>query len=265
VDLLDLPPLHLPHLLHARRIQQQFVATATLNRQFVFNLPTHYLCFAPLLAAWYRQTGTWVAEMAAFEPFARSLYPVLPQGHTSFRSALSGAEKLGLVRLQGKQVTLSFVGQAAAVLLPDSAALTSLHQQLTSSGAQQTLASLSPSAAAVLRTLLYTDPVAKFLIDLLTEVHAGQPLSLRALVLLGAERDRSMTSLIFFNPEVVATITNDQGHLIWQRIQPNHYRSTTFMQYKSILKHAGIIKPHRLGGSSAKSYDPDSDLWELLG
>jgi hypothetical protein len=35
------------------------------------------------------------------------------------------------------------------------------------------------------------------------------------------------------------------------------------MQYKSILKHAGIIKAHRLGGSSAKKYDPDKDIWEM--
>jgi hypothetical protein len=36
------------------------------------------------------------------------------------------------------------------------------------------------------------------------------------------------------------------------------------MQYKSILKHAGFIKPHRLGGASVKDYDPDADLWELM-
>jgi hypothetical protein len=165
--------------------------------------------------------------------------------------------------LQGKLVRDLYT-DAHPSLLADGATLTTLHQQLTT-GPQQTLARLSPAAAAVLRTLLYADPVAQFLIDLLGEVSAGQPLSLRALVLLSAERNRSITPLIFFNPEVVATITNDQGQLIWQRIQPSHYRSTTFMQYKSILKHAGIIKPHRSGGSSAKTYDPDSDLWELLG
>jgi hypothetical protein len=50
---------------------------------------------------------------------------------------------------------------------------------------------------------------------------------------------------------------------VWQRIAPQHYRSTTFFQYKSILKHAGVLAPHTLGGTSTRSYDPDADLWEL--
>ncbi len=84
------------------------------------------------------------------------------------------------------------------------------------------------------------------------------------LVLFSAERDKAITPLIFFNPEMIAEITDDHGQLAWYRIQPHHFRSTTFMQYKSILKHAGIIKPHRLGGISAKSYNPDNDIWELM-
>jgi hypothetical protein len=43
-----------------------------------------------------------------------------------------------------------------------------------------------------------------------------------------------------------------------------HFHSTTFMQYKSILMHAVVIKPHELGGSSAKTYGPDKDIWEFL-
>ncbi len=46
-------------------------------------------------------------------------------------------------------------------------------------------------------------------------------------------------------------------------MEAQHFRSTTFMQYKSVLKHAGIIEPHTLGGSSSKAYDPDRDIWEL--
>jgi hypothetical protein len=42
VEVVDLPPLHLPQLRHARSIQKQFVTSDTLNRQFYFNLPTHY-------------------------------------------------------------------------------------------------------------------------------------------------------------------------------------------------------------------------------
>jgi hypothetical protein len=43
-----------------------------------------------------------------------------------------------------------------------------------------------------------------------------------------------------------------------------YYRSTTFFQYKGILKHADVLAPHALGGSSTRGYDPDADLWELL-
>lgn len=59
------------------------------------------------------------------------------------------------------------------------------------------------------------------------------------------------------------TITGDDGQSLWHKVQPGHFRSTTFFQYKSILKHAGIIKAERLGGSSTKGYDPDQDRWEL--
>jgi hypothetical protein len=90
------------------------------------------------------------------------------------------------------------------------------------------------------------------------------PVSKRSLVLLSAERDKTMTPLNFFNPETIDDITDDQGQLVWHRIQSHHFRSTTFMQYKSILKHAGVIKPHRLGGISAKAYEPDNDIWELM-
>lgn len=109
-----------------------------------------------------------------------------------------------------------------------------------------------------------TDPVAKFLIDVLADIGRDQPVSMCTLVMLSAERDKTITPLVFFNPEMIAVITDDLEQLAWSRIQSHHFRATTFMQYKSILKHAGVIKPHRLGGSSAKSYASDSDIWELM-
>lgn len=109
VDVLDLPPPHLPQLRHARSIQQQLSATATLSRQFTFNLPTHYLSFVPALVAWHQQYGGTFVDLAALEPFMRSLYPVLPAGRTSFRAALSGAEKLGVVQVRGQQARLTYL------------------------------------------------------------------------------------------------------------------------------------------------------------
>jgi hypothetical protein len=79
------------------------------NRQFTFNLPTHYLCFVPVLAAWGKERGAPWADIRELESFARTQYPVLPAG---FRIALAGAEKLGLVRVQGQRAQLTFVGQS---------------------------------------------------------------------------------------------------------------------------------------------------------
>jgi hypothetical protein len=60
-----------------------------------------------------------------------------------------------------------------------------------------------------------------------------------------------------------AEILNDRGRVQWDRVEPIHYRSTSFYQMKSILKHAGILKDTGLGGSSVKEYDPGEDLWVL--
>ena len=79
-----------------------------------------------------------------------------------------------------------------------------------------------------------------------------------------AARDKTLTPVIFFKPEAVPEITGDQGRVVWARVQPEHYRSTTFFQYKSVLKHAGVLAPHALGGSSASGYSPENDVWELL-
>jgi hypothetical protein len=160
VEVLDLPPPHLPQLRHARSIQQQLVATATLSRQFAFNLPTHYLCFVPLLAVWHQHHSADWADLTALEPFTRARYHVLPAGRSSFRAALSGAEKLGLVHVRGPQAQLSYLGWSVAPLLPDAPSLAAIHQRIAPKGSGRTLASESPAAGAVLRTLLHGDPVA---------------------------------------------------------------------------------------------------------
>jgi hypothetical protein len=116
----------------------------------------------------------------------------------------------------------------------------------------------------VLRCLLYADPVARFIIDVLADLGPKGPLPLPALVGHAVERDRALTPVIFFKPEAVPAITDDQGRLVWERILPEHYRPTTFYQYKSVPKHAGVLAPRALGGASAKDYRPDDDIWELV-
>jgi hypothetical protein len=262
-EIIDLPPPHLPQLRYAESVRKQFVTTDTLSRQFYFNLPTHYLCFAPVLKQWKDYHNVEHAEMMQLEQFMRHIYPVLPRGSGSFRAALGGAEKLGIVRIQGQQVIPTFIGRTVAALLPDTANLATLHKQIAQRGTTQTLAEVSPVSGAILRCLLYTDTVAKFIIDVLSNIGRHNPTSMRSLALHGAEHDKIITPTIFFKPESIAEITDDRGRLNWHSIQSHHFRSTTFMQYKSILKHAGIIKAHRLGGSSAKKYDPDKDIWEM--
>jgi hypothetical protein len=264
VEVLDLPPPHLPRLNQARSIRAQFAVGETLSRQFAFNLPTHYLCFAPVLQGWQAAYGPGWADLAALEAFTRERYPALPAGRASFRAALAGAEKLGIVGVRGRQAQPSFVGRAVAALLPGAPELAEIHRRIAARGSL-TLADASPPSAAVLRTLLYADPVARFLIDVLGDIGPGVPSTMRGLVLHSAERDRALTRAIFFLPEAAPAIADDQGHLVWRRVEPRHFRSATFFQYKSILKHAGILAPHALGGASTRGYDPDADVWELRG
>jgi hypothetical protein len=56
---------------------------------------------------------------------------------------------------------------------------------------------------------------------------------------------------------------DERGRILWEDAKGKDYRSAMFFQYKSILKHAGILKTTRLGGSTAIGYDPTKDIWEL--
>jgi hypothetical protein len=71
--------------------------------------------------------------------------------------------------------------------------------------------------------------------------------------------DRIQAILVFFNPETVNQVTDEQGNVRWTAVEPHHYRCTTFMQVTSIPKHAGVLATHALGGTSARHYDPAAD------
>jgi hypothetical protein len=262
VRVIDLPPAHLPRLRHAEGVRKQFGTSSALSRQFTFNLPTHYLCFVPMLAEWAGQNRTSSADLGELEVFAREYYPVLPA--SGFRSALAGAEKLGLVHLQGRQARLTFLGRSIVPLLPEGKKLAEVHERIAARGSGLTLASAHPAAGAVLRCLLASDPVAEFIIGVLTDLGPGRQVPMSDLVREAAARDRALTPVIFFKPEAVPQITDERGSVIWDAVRPEHYRSTTFYQYKSVMKHAGVLAPHALGGASARDYNPGDDLWELL-
>lgn len=91
----------------------------------------------------------------------------------------------------------------------------------------------------------------------------GGPVTMPALARAALDRDATRALAVCFKPEALDVITTTNGQVQWDLVRPAHYRSSTFFQYKSLLRHAGIIAPHPLGGASAHSYNPDADRWEL--
>jgi hypothetical protein len=252
VTILDLPPPHLPRLVHARAVQQQFATSRAVETTFTYNAPTHYLSVAAALR------GQPAITFSALDSRLRTSYPVLPR---DLRAVVRGAQKLGLVRVRGDTVELTLQGRAASELLPDLATLSSIHQSIASRGVRTTLQDQHPPSAAILRWLLAADPVAELIVETLTDL--GGPVPLLELAQWALKRDRVRATTVFFTPEALAEITDAQGVVIWSHVQPRHFRSTTFFQYKSVLKHAGLIISHALGGASTVSYQPESDIWEL--
>lgn len=176
VEVLYLPPAHLPQLRHAERIRRQFAVNVALISPFYFNLPTHYLAMVPVLWAWEQERSDFWASLRDLAPMARACYPVLPQTDASLRGALRGAAKLGLVELQADRARLTFTGRTVTALLPTASNLAQIHTQLVTGSRRETLAMLHPQAGAVLRLLITTDPIAQLLIDTLQV--AGSPLSM---------------------------------------------------------------------------------------
>lgn len=257
VELAERPPLHLPKLHFAKSILEQFSINSTLTQQFYYNLPTHYLSCASCLKMWEKLYDTTKVLIMDFEPFVRELYPEMPD---QFRPALTGAAKLGLISIKGNKVELTRLGRTCVGLLPDPSALNILHQQ----SKRQPLAKLNPQSGAVLRILLENDPVAKFVIDVLSKIGRHEPVTMTMLVESASRTDKALTPTVFFFPKVISAIIDDQGFIEWQKVQPFHYRTTIYMQYKKVLIHAGFLADHGVAGTSSKNYDPDRDIWELI-
>lgn len=256
-ELLAPPVPHLPHFEHAEHIRRQFSAGTTLTTQFYYNLPTHYLACAICLAAWEQSHGLTPVDITVFEPFIRTQYPSMPR---DFKPAVRGAAKLGLVTFHGRQIHLSALGRTCATLLPSAAEMHHLHRQAL----KQPLVQLNSQAAAVLRILLFNDPIVSFISDALAQIGRNRPIPMPVLVETAARLDKTLTPIIFFFPHNITDLVDDQGFLVWRNIQPQHYRTTIYMQYKQIMMHAGIISNRGVGATSSKYYQPERDLWELL-
>ena len=220
---------------------------------FVYNLPTHYLVW---VAALREHASVGLGELAT----VLGAYP-MPR---DVKAALAGARKLGLVTVDGQTARLSDLGRAISCLLPTELDEWShIHRDLAAARGQLTLHIRAPQAAAVLRLLLLRDPIVQHAVEglrILPPSGANFP----SLAQACSGIDRSKALIFFMKPEAVPS--HDQapgGHIDWFKVDGQDFRSTTFFQYKSVLRHAGILSPHALGGATAASYQPLQDWWEL--
>ena len=215
---------------------------------FTYNLPTHYLAWAIALEPdTLYKTSQLPEHIAPYEPMPKD-----------WNAALRGAETLGLLRASGKGARLTPTGAAVSDILDVSLQVWSdVHPKAI----HASLAAIMPRAGAALRILLLQEPMVRLIIQGLKECdrEAAMPDLVRACDAL----DHDRAPVLFFHPKRIEEITDDQGRVQWEAAEGIHYRSTTFYQMKSILKHAGILKDTGLGASSVKHYDPSDDIWAL--
>lgn len=249
VHLIHEPELRKPWLEPHRFIARQMesVVHISTRRTFTYNLPTHYLAWAIALKP---------GENLELKHVHLVGYP-MPKDR---RAAIAGAEKLGLVESDGRRFHLTTLGEAARAVLPSLEAWGDVHRRIKRAGGG-TLAEQVSDAAAVLRLLLLRDPVVAL-------IHKGLerfPKRRASFLELAQECDKidhARAPIFFLKPEAVK-VTDARGRIDWNEVRGEHFRSTSFFQYKSILKHAGFLEPTRLGASTSKGYDPRRDIWAL--
>jgi hypothetical protein len=233
--------------------QMESVIQVSGQQTFQFNIPTHYLvwCIALSSNTFYELTSL----VSCLEE-----YP-MPK---DWRAALRGAQKLGIVSVLGDQVQLTSVGSAVKDVLSTSVAdWAEVHRLVGAKGSGVPLIQVKPQAAAILRILLLQDPMVRLVIEGLRRF-PNQMASFAELAIVCDQVDHARTPIFFLKPESAAALIDKKGRIVWAEVVGEDYRSRMFYQYKSILKHAGILKDVSLGGSTSKGYDPTQDIWELL-
>lgn len=118
----------------------------------------------------------------------------------------------------------------------------------------------------MLRVLLLQNPLVRLVVDGL-ETFPERQANFLELGRACDQYDHARAMVFFLKPPSAVTPADERGRIRWDSAEGNDFRSTTFMQRmkdKRILKHAGLIKPMALGGSTAISYDPLRDIWALL-
>ncbi len=219
---------------------------------FTFNLPTHYLVW---VAALRPDLSVAVAQL-------RDLLGNCPMPD-SLRAALSGAQKLGLVVIDGTDVRLSDVGATVRELLPSEVAeWTAIHHDLVGARGRLMLSARCRTAGIVLRLLLLRDPLVRLVVDGLRTLPNREG-SFVELAQACARLDRRKAVIFFLEPEAATKWVPRSGLVDWHSVSGDAFRSTTFFQYKSVLRHAGVITANALGAASTRHYDPARDRWQL--
>lgn len=232
--------------------QMETVVQVSQGETFYFNAATHYLVWCIIL-----QPN--VSYDLKTKPAELADYP-MPR---DWQAALRGAKKLKLVNISGNEYQLTPIGEASKVILPkDLTTWSQVHEQTGARGSKLTLAEYHPQAGALLRILLLDDPMVHLIIEGLRQ-SPNQSANFAELAKICDQLDHARTLIFFFNPQLADKLTDEQGRILWDNLRGENYRSTMFFQYKRILQHAGILKRNRLGGSTAKNYDPTRDIWEL--
>lgn len=233
--------------------QLETVIQISSQQTFQFNIPTHYLVWAIALN---KDISYELDSLASH----LENYPI-PK---DWQSALRGAKKLGIVNILGNRVEITSIGIAVKdVLSTTISAWAEIHKRVSSKGNGIPLVQLEPQAAAVLRLLLLQDPMIRLVIDGLRRFPSCSA-HFADLARVCDQLDHARAPIFFLKPISASLLADHNGRIIWERATGEDYRSRMFYQYKSILKHAGILMNTSLGGSTAKSYNPTQDIWELL-
>lgn len=254
VEVLHLPgiqmPLRDPYRFIARQLES--IGQVSGSQTFSFNLPTHYLA--------------WAIAMKPRLLYTRQELPALLTGYPmpkDWNRALAGAQKLGLVAIHGNQVRLTPVGATVQELLPGTLMeWAKIHRTVGARGRGKPLVQEHPPSAIALRLMLLHDPMVQ-LVTAGLETFSSRSASFAQLAVACDQIDHARAPIFFLKPSSAVTLTDKTGRVHWEQAQGSDYRSTMFYQYKSILKHSGILENTKLGHASSKDYQPNEDLWVL--
>jgi hypothetical protein len=75
--------------------------------------------------------------------------------------------------------------------------------------------------------------------------------------------DHARAPVCFLKPKAASALTDGRERVRWGDVGASDYSSTMNRQCKSVLEHAGLLVPARLGGTSSAGHVPERDAWAL--